>query len=309
MNNLTIRGSVGKAGHNLANDVKLVRALLNAYLRSRQKPTLPITDKTDATLEQAISDYQSTLLKSANPDSRVDARGKTFTSLKAILKRLFQPVSYKPPTFGLLTWESEGTEGGFYHSRKLHIPSSYSGLTIGRGYDCSQKTQSKISSDLIKAGISTSKAAILKQAAGLRGARAKRFVINNDLLDYQISHTMQYELFKISYNDELNVVKRISGKSTTVRQYGSVDWSKLNTYIKDVVVDLKYRGDYTPTSRKFLQTLVVNNNIAKFKKAIQDKKNWPNVPQGRFKKRSDFIAKAKTPSTTIKKPQVTTSTP
>ncbi|MEX0729512.1 MAG: hypothetical protein WED00_03675 [Aquisalimonadaceae bacterium] len=39
------------------------------------------------------------------------------------------------PQKGLLTFEAEGTEGGRFHSRHLHVPSGMSGLTLGRGYD------------------------------------------------------------------------------------------------------------------------------------------------------------------------------
>ena len=39
------------------------------------------------------------------------------------------------PKEGKVTFNSEGTEGGFFHSRKLHVPTASSGLTLGRGYD------------------------------------------------------------------------------------------------------------------------------------------------------------------------------
>jgi len=39
------------------------------------------------------------------------------------------------PAKGKVTWNSEGREGGKYHSRKLLVPNNSSGLTLGRGYD------------------------------------------------------------------------------------------------------------------------------------------------------------------------------
>ena len=34
------------------------------------------------------------------------------------------------PEIGIVTWDSEGSEGGRFHSRRLHVPSDTSGLTI-----------------------------------------------------------------------------------------------------------------------------------------------------------------------------------
>ncbi len=292
MRKLLLQGSVGKGGKNVANDVKLVRALLNVYLRTQSKTVLSITGKSDAVLEQTIHDFQSSVLKTPKPDSRVDPRGKTVNTLKDTLRKVFQPISFKRPTYGIVTWDSEGTEGGFYHSRKLHVPSNYSGLTIGRGYDCSQKTQGKIATDLTTAGLATAKVAILKKAAGLPGIRAERFIIDNDLLDYQITHPMQQALFKISYLHEESVVKRVSKQTGNIKAFGKVDWKTINPYIKDIIIDLKYRGDYDHRSRNFIQKPFANNDLATFKKLIQDKTKWPNVPLDRFKRRSDYIAKA-----------------
>jgi hypothetical protein len=40
---------------------------------------------------------------------------------------------------GQATYNSEGNEGGKYHSRKAHHPTAASGVTIGRGYDLKEK--------------------------------------------------------------------------------------------------------------------------------------------------------------------------
>lgn len=303
MNIPRLSGSVGAGNaQNNANDVKLIRALLNVYLRTQNQAAIPITTTNDAALVQAIHDFQVKVLKSTKPDSRVDVIGNTFSTLRNILKNTFRPISFKAPTFGIVTWESEGAEGGFYHSRKLHVPSRFSGLTIGRGYDCSQKTQHQISSDLTVAGVMHSKVLILKKTAGLKGKRAEQFIIDNDLLDYQITHAMQHALFKISYLNEENEVKRISNKPQNIRQYGKVDWKKLNQHIKDIAVDLKFRGDYTSQSRKIIQSAIAKNDILSFKKIIQNKSHWKNVPQDRFQRRSIYIGQAKI--TPIKKTKV-----
>src|SRR5690606_15881110 len=57
------------------------------------------------------------------------------------------------PDRGGLTFDAEGTEGGKYHSRVLHVPGPSSGLTIGRGYDMGSKSAGEITTDLVAAGV------------------------------------------------------------------------------------------------------------------------------------------------------------
>ena len=76
------------------------------------------------------------------------------------------------PKTGKLTFDAEGSEGGQFHSRKLHVPSMVSGLTIGRGYDMKKKSPAKIIQDLTAAGIDKKDAAILSKASGLSGQSA-----------------------------------------------------------------------------------------------------------------------------------------
>ena len=56
------------------------------------------------------------------------------------------------------------------------MPTSSSGLTIGRGYDMKEKTESQIQKDLIKCGVATKSAKIISKAAGISGAKAKAFI-------------------------------------------------------------------------------------------------------------------------------------
>ena len=80
----------------------------------------------------------------------------------------------------------------------------------------------------------------------------------------------------------------MSLKSTT-----QIKRDKLNPFIKEMLIDLKFRGDYTPTAREFLQKHVAQNNLEEFKKAMLNQNNWKGVPADRFKRRSDFIKAAK----------------
>ena len=88
-------------------------------------------------------------------------------------------------------------------------------------------------------------------------------------------------------------MKRISGKSDVVLAYGKTDWNKLNANIKDIVIDLKFRGDYTGSARKLIQKSIADNDLSAFKKILKEKANWSNVPQDRFDRRVAFLDKAK----------------
>ena len=195
-------------------------------------------------------------------------------------------------TNGLLTFEAEGMEGGIFHSRKLHVPSDSSGLTIGRGYDMKEKTSYKIETDLSIAGVENEKTEVLAGAAKLSGPLARQFIIDNDLAEFEISIETQEKLFRISYGEMTVDVLRICNKLDCVKLYGKVDWNELNDVIKDVIVDLRYRGDYTPKSRKLIQKMVAENDIEQFILILSERELWAQVPEERFNRRVDFLLKA-----------------
>lgn len=198
------------------------------------------------------------------------------------------------PSRGIVTFESEGVEqpGSKFHSRVFHVPTPSSGLTIGRGYDMKEKSKAQIAGDLTAAGVAPADAQKISGAAGLSGQAAKSFIAANGLSNFSISQETQVKLFEISYRDEEAVVKRICAKPDCVAKYGAVDWDKVNPAIRDVVVDLKFRGDYTTDSRKLVQKLIVQNDLAGLKKVMAARANWSGVPDDRFKRRNDFLAKA-----------------
>lgn len=192
-------------------------------------------------------------------------------------------------TQGKLTYDAEGTEGGRFHSRKLSVPSSSSGLTIGRGFDMEEKTCSQIETHMKESGVDGDHAKVLSKAAGLKGNGAKEFITANNLEDFEITMETQEKLFKVIYGEMSKDVRRICDKSDCVAVYGAVDWDNLDTKIKDVLVDLRYRGDYSPKSRKLIQKLVANNDLEEFKKILSDRTHWEHVPQDRFNRRVKFL--------------------
>ena len=196
-------------------------------------------------------------------------------------------------TKGLLTYKAEGQEGGIFHSRKLHVPSDNSGLTIGRGYDMKGKESYDIIKDLTDAGLSHPHSKLLSTASGLFGDNAKKFIAENHGLDiFTISIEQQEELFRISYAEMEADVMRICNKADCVEAYGAVDWNKLDPDIKEVIIDLRFRGDYHPTSRRLIQKYVSKNNLGMFTKNLCDRELWENVPEDRFNRRAEFLLKA-----------------
>ena len=188
---------------------------------------------------------------------------------------------------GQLTFDAEGTEGGTFHSRKPHVPSDSSGVTVGRGYDLKHRKKQDVIDDMTAAGISESVAIAYAAGVGLSGQGARTFISNNNL--GEITTAQQKKLFEITYTQIEKDVIRICSKADVVEAYGATNWQSLNQKIKDLLVDLRFRGDYTPTSRKFLQKHVANNDLTKCMAEISIKANWPSVPPDRFKRRKEYL--------------------
>lgn len=186
-------------------------------------------------------------------------------------------MSVLQPFKGKLTFSSEGAEKGFYHSRVLHVPSATSGLTIGRGYDMKLKDPIKIKRELIFAGLKENDASLLSKASRLSGNLAKSFICNNKLEKFEITQQAQVKLFDISYKEEEAETKRLCTKRDVEIKYGKCNWDKLDSAIKEVLIDLKFRGDYSGDTRTFIQKYVVANDSKGFLKALSERTNWVSL--------------------------------
>lgn len=284
--------SVGYLGKNIPQDVKVVQALLNVYSRQKNLPLLQINGRFDDEFNQMLVSFQDEHMRTCLKTQLVMQNNLTHRALQNYLDDLIKTQAHPKPSFGVLTWDAEGTEGGFYHSRRLHVPSESSGLTLGRGYDCKQKRAGQIANDLVAAGIEGKNAILISGSAGLAGKTATQFIIDKDLLDFEIDHVQQLKLFEGIYKSLEADVIRISSGNDAVKTYGAVDWSKLDVTIRDVLVDLRFRGDYTPVSRKLVQGPASRNDLKAFCAAIEDRANWGDVPADRFKRRVDFCKAA-----------------
>ena len=190
---------------------------------------------------------------------------------------------------GQLTFDAEGTEGGAFHSRKASVPSKSSGLTIGRGYDMKEKTAKKIEADMKGAGVAEKDAKVFARSAGLSGTAAEKFLADHKLELVEISKEQQKKLFVATYDELEADVKRICAKDDVVAKYGNTDWDKLNVKIREVLVDLRYRGDYHTESRMKIQALVAKNDLPGFTKVLSDKEAWKGVPKDRFERRKTYL--------------------
>ncbi|CAB4005151.1 Hypothetical predicted protein [Paramuricea clavata] len=149
------------------------------------------------------------------------------------------------------------------------------------------KPKKQIEKDLREAGIC--KAKLLSCAAGLRGKAAKKFIKDNKLENFEITPCQQKKLFEITYKAMEKDVRRIVNKKDVVELYGKTDWNKLLPAIKEILIDLRFRGDYTPETRKIIQRAVAKNDLKTFTALMKDRNNWKNVPKHRFERRVNYL--------------------
>jgi hypothetical protein len=125
------------------------------------------------------------------------------------------------------------------------------------------------------------------------GDKARSFIAKNQDRLVELTPEQQRKLFTRTYSEMEEDVRRIS--NNVKDKYGEVDFNTLNSKIKDVLVDLRFRGDYTPESRELIQKYVANNDFGAFKDAMKSKywldplKNPNPVPRDRFNQRLEFL--------------------
>ncbi|WP_319931513.1 pesticin C-terminus-like muramidase [Xenorhabdus santafensis] len=197
-----------------------------------------------------------------------------------------------------LTFDAEGNdkESSIYFTRKIHWPGGASGITIARGYDLGQ--QAKANDELTQANISEPLKSWLLECQGITGEKAKEKYTSapDNIRNFIISRKQQYDLFNMAYDRLEKDVKRICQKKDTLLAYHSnpnIDpeqaWDEIPQKIKVILIDLRYRGDYTPASRKLMQRYAYSGDIDNFGIILKNKSNWPpNLPMDRFTRRIDY---------------------
>lgn len=199
----------------------------------------------------------------------------------------------KGPAFqvdaGQLTFDAEGTEGGRFHSRKAHVPPGPSGVTIGRGYDLGQHSKAQIRAALTGVGLSKGAADAYAKSAGLKGDDARSWLRRHESSLAEISPSQQEALFSTTYAEMSKDVQRISDKKDVVKEYGEADLDEMNPAIKDTLVDLRYRGDYTGKAREKVQKAAADNDLIDVTDTLSDRGQWKSVPEDRFQRRSKYL--------------------
>ncbi|HHY6385525.1 TPA: pesticin C-terminus-like muramidase [Salmonella enterica] len=210
--------------------------------------------------------------------------------------------------FGQLTFDSEGNDikDSIYFSRRPHVPNNngavigVSGVTFGRGLDLGQQTETYINSlfqEMEKDAkpLSDSLKKWLLGSVGKQGASALTHCnkIDNEVPKNEqlLTRKQQHFLFKAVYKHQYEVTKRVLSNGVdidNVRITANLD--AFEQKIQDVLVDLTFRGDNSPRTRRyFINDL--NECRQSFKNNISNT-HWLtafSVPRARFNARKDYL--------------------
>lgn len=190
---------------------------------------------------------------------------------------------------GQITFDAEGNDraDSIYYSRVLHHPGEWSGVTIGRGYDMKLRTAPEILRHMRAAKIDESTAATLSTAAGLSGDDAGAFVRRNASIE--ITHEQQKLLFAIVYAEKEKYA------STLLDNWSNVSWDTLSEVMRDILVDLFYRGDmtYRKWNAHGFAAIVTADDLAAMQAKLEVRELWGNVDTNRYQSRIGYIQAAR----------------
>lgn len=229
------------------------------------------------------------------PDRQFSTHTNTVTEKAAL------PARRLPTAFGSDTFQAEiGKEGTRYFSRVIHWPTgAASGVTIGPGYDMGKRSPQSIINDLTRAGVAPRDALFFSYAAGLQGSAAQEFVARNRGHSPTITPEAQQRIFtEVIRPAIIDDIERILEKPDTVSAYGAISWSSLPQAARELLFDLRYRGDYTPATRKFLHPALVAGDYTGLVRIMEDRALWRRfgVPEGRIDTRIQIARRVLTES-------------
>jgi hypothetical protein len=160
------------------------------------------------------------------------------------------------------------------------------------------RTPLQVQRELEYAGMSTHDATLLSGAAGLRGAAARSFVTENRSSAPVLSQEAQKRLFEVIVTPEIiSDIRRILTKPDVVAKYGAAEWRCLRPEIQGLLFDLRYRGDYTPEVREYLQEYVVANDTEGLLRVMSERELWQSrgVSDVRMEVRLEILGGARRP--------------
>ncbi|MGB3180065.1 MAG: hypothetical protein WBB45_01660 [Cyclobacteriaceae bacterium] len=180
---------------------------------------------------------------------------------------------------GALTIVGEGNDAQTSH---VHWPNTESsGVTMGKGYDLGSREKIDIERHLIEAGFSSSQVKILVNAAGLKGKQAGNWVRDNKDKVGNLEIEAQYNLFRDEFERQSKRAEivatsnraghtNINARGREIKQgkpegtfvLSQKEWDNIHPVMKDIIIDLKYRGgDYGWSRVEWINTIIKNKNL------------------------------------------------
>ena len=115
----------------------------------------------------------------------------------------------------------------------------------------------------------------------LTGVAATTYLTTNNLASLTLTHAQQWSLFAIIRDKKI----------TEATGYFS-DFASKNSYIRGLVIDLLWTGDFTTTTRAFLDPLITSNDISGLRTKMSDRSLWSSVSDDRFNRRKAYMDEA-----------------
>jgi len=182
---------------------------------------------------------------------------------------------------GQVTFDGEGNEGGPYHSRRPHVPSDSSGVTIGRGYDMKARTAKEIHDDLRAAGVSEDQANLYARAAGLSGDDAKAFLDEHGYVKLiKAAGVLGLKGIEVNQYLKANTLDEITQEQQ--QKLFNLTYGRMEAAVKDKFSDYeKYPKSAQEAVTDMAYNLGLNGLLTKFPKFVDavKKQDWDQAAQ------------------------------
>lgn len=211
---------------------------------------------------------------------------------------------YLKPAKGQLTFNSEGNDdpSSPYYTRRPHLPPSPSGVTVGRGLDLSTTmlSNAELKKALKDGGLPDDEVNLLLGAHKLNRDESEAYFAEHEeaLKKIELTQKQQHDLFNTTYAKYEADTKRLYDNKTSGRlteKYGSAKkWDELDPKIQDVLVDMRYRGDfgYDNLVGSGMGQGVVDNKPSDMLSGLENSDYWStntNLDENRRNLRADYV--------------------
>jgi len=193
---------------------------------------------------------------------------------------------------GQLTFDVEG-DGD--ETLIPHWPGDNSGVTIGRGLDLGTTSLSKQQIEALLRNIEVPQRDIdlLLSATGKRGAEAQSYA--TEIKEkVKITRMQQNQIFQIVYDiyaiDAENYWAHYLGNKN-IKNDRPHTWSELDPTIQEILIDFKYRGDWTVPHLTIIKPGYDNNSLSKLLIGLENEDYWSKNTnmESRSTKRADYV--------------------